>query len=105
MQDFPLVLVHWNDAWADSHDWASAEEVGVAHQVLKMVTVGWMLADNEKGISLFCEKSVEDGRFRGRTFIPRPMITKVEPVLVKKVTKKKKEAPHVDVSPRNAPEV
>ena len=87
--DTPFAVVQWLDAWADAHDSASASDVGLKHKSVAMRTAGWLLADNEAGVSLFSEFCSEDETYRSRTFIPRAMIVSVAVVrLVKPRTPK-----------------
>lgn len=72
-----LVLVTWNDANAS----ATAVYVkSTHHQPTVMHTVGWLLDQDETGLSLACERFTgDDGQwnYRGLTFIPKGMATKV----------------------------
>ncbi len=90
-----LVLVTWHDAWQDTDNFASAHGIASTHQPLVVNTLGWIIADDEVGISVVNEHSHEDGteRFRGRTFIPRPMVQKVTEFALSKPRKKKEPSP------------
>lgn len=99
-----LVLVEWDDAWQDQDNFATAHGIAQTHQAMKVVTLGWVIVDNEAGISLANEKSQEEPPgYRGRTFIPRAMVTRVTEVrLVKpslRVQRKKVEG-GVDIESR-----
>ncbi len=74
-----LVLVEWNDAWADTDGFATLHGVQQTHHPMLVQTLGWLLQDDETGISLVNEQSTADGQqtYRGRTFIPRAMVVDV----------------------------
>lgn len=74
----PFVEVEWDDAWKAATDDATMENAGDSHRPIKCFTRGWMLRDDEKGVQLANERS-PDGTFRGRTFVPRPMVIDVSP--------------------------
>jgi len=80
--DAKFVAVQWWDAWADAHESVSPEDAHQKHKATLMETRGWLLCDDEKGVSIFNERCLDegDGSFRGRTFVPRAMIHSVEPV-------------------------
>lgn len=71
-----LALVIWDDAWADQDNFATAHGISVTHAPLRVKTLGWIILDDEVGISIANEHGSTDGQdvFRGRTFIPRAMI-------------------------------
>lgn len=88
-----LVTVKWDDAWGDAHESVSPSDVGEKHKPTLMETVGWLLKDDDSGVSLFNERCLDqgDGSYRGRTFIPKAMIVSITPVV--KLRKPRKKAP------------
>lgn len=72
-----LVVVEWNDAWVEGNEPVLLNEVGHAHKPHVIITIGWLLMDDETGISLANEHYKDDNTYRGRTFIPRGMVGKV----------------------------
>ena len=84
--DLPLVIVEWNDAvnW-DSP--VSLSDVTGCHRPEVVQTLGWVLKDDEVGISLATE--YYDESYRGRSFIPRAMIITVTRFALTKPRKKK----------------
>ncbi len=78
-----LVLAVWDDAWGDAHESVTPNEIDLKHKATVMQTVGWLITDNEKGVSLFNERCLDQGEesYRGRTFIPRAMVRSVTPVI------------------------
>ena len=71
-----LVIVSWNDAQA------TATRVYVKerdHVPTVMHTVGWLLDQDDRGVSVACERFEEDGQwsYRGHTFVPAGMLIKV----------------------------
>lgn len=86
-----LVEVTWLDAWQDTDNFASAHAISMTHKPLVVKTLGWLIKDDEVGISLANERnSGEDGEaYRGRTFILRGMIQSVTPYNLAKPRKVK----------------
>lgn len=91
----PFALVTWDDAWADGGDAATVKDVGDKHRPTVMETAGWLLRDDEGGISLFNERYIDEGEetFRSRTFIPRAMIRSVTQVRLSTPRKPRKLKP------------
>ena len=79
MKDPQFCEVTWIDAWADGVDDTTSEDVHLKHTPLTMVTRGWVLKNDEVGVSMFHERCVDPASYRGRTFIPAGMIKSVEP--------------------------
>jgi len=81
-----LAVVQWLDAWQDQENFSTAHGIAATHTPLQVETLGWLIQDDEVGISIANEQSNEDGKatFRGRTFIPRGM---VKSVTIYKLTK------------------
>ena len=80
----PLALVVWEDANTGGDDAVSLDNVDAFHEPTIVHTLGWVLKQNEKGISLVTE--FYDSTFRGRTFIPGKNVLDVIPY---NLTKKK----------------
>lgn len=91
MQEFPLVIVTWNDAWGNAHEDVNPQDVAEGHKPTVMQTVGWLLREDDLGVSLFVERAVE-GSYRGRTFIPKAMIKEIKPVIKPRKPRPPKEA-------------
>lgn len=74
-----LVLVEWDDAWQDQENFTSAHGISLSHHPMKVQTLGWLVHEDDTGISIVNERNNEDGAevYRGRTFIPRAMVRKV----------------------------
>ena len=85
----PLVVVTWNDAWIDGTEPVLMSEVHIEHKPKVITTIGWLLKDDERGVSIACEHYDDDKTFRGRTFIPRGMVQSVTPHVLAKPRKKK----------------
>lgn len=73
-----FVTVTWLDAWAEGVDDATVDNVHEKHKPVEMETRGWLLKDDDVGVSIFYERCLSPLSYRGRTFIPRGMIVKVE---------------------------
>ena len=71
----PLVIVNWLDAWTNEMG-VTIEDVGASHKPMQVQTIGWLLKDDDLGVSL-ANEYFDDGSYRGRTFILRSMIVDV----------------------------
>lgn len=102
-----LVCVHWLDADASSptdayHD----DEIDAVHKTTPVESYGLLLRDNNTGVTLMTEfYEGEKHTFRGRTFIPREMIVKVELLLPIPVSRKMKKVSLDERHPSPDPEV
>lgn len=74
-----LVVVTWDDAWQDQENFSTAHGIRATHAPMKVETLGYLIVDDEGGVSVANEHSVQDGTdvYRGRTFVPRAMIRSV----------------------------
>jgi hypothetical protein len=85
MTDKILVIVKWNDANGDSLTAYAAQDV--PHVPIVIDTVGWLMRDDDNGVSVSGEFCGDD-TWRSVTFVPRGMVISVTPV---KRARKKKE--------------
>lgn len=95
-----LVLVIWDDAWQDSDNFATQHGMAQTHHAMPVQTLGWLIADDEQGLSIVNERSSEAGQdvYRGRTFIPRAMVRSVSKFTLTKSRIKKETAIATPVS-------
>jgi hypothetical protein len=73
----PFVEVEWLDAWASA---AEDFDVAVHHKPWENRTRGWLVRDDESGVSVSPERSPKAGGgwvYRGHTFVPRALVVKV----------------------------
>lgn len=85
-----LVEVNWLDAWQDQENFQTTHGVALTHGPMEVTTIGWLIKDDEVGVSIANEKSVQDDGeivYRGRTFIPKGMLTSVIPFKLAKPRK------------------
>lgn len=87
-----FVIVQWLDAWGKEEDEATLDDAHESHKATPMETAGWLLRDDAKGVSVFCERYGDSPRYRGRTFIPRSMVVEVQPYKLTKPRKPKELA-------------
>lgn len=87
-----LVKVVWDDAWGEAEESFFYKDTHVKHHPVVMHTVGWLLIDDEKGISIACERCLDEGEenYRGRTFIPKSLVRSITPIVKGRNTKKPK---------------
>lgn len=85
-----LVLIKWNDAWGDQDNFASSHSIAMSHRPMSVETLGWLIHEDETGLSVVNERSVEEGNdvYRGRTFVPRAMVHSVTDFTLAKPRKK-----------------
>jgi len=102
LPELPFVMVVWNDANVGGDDAVSLDTVHIYHEATVVHTIGWVLKENEKGISIVTE--YYDDTFRGRTFIPRPMIKDVIPFTISKKRDRRARHPRPDPDARVSPE-
>lgn len=97
-----LVLIVWDDAWADQENFSTAHGIASTHGPMPVETLGWVIQDDAVGISVVNERSTQDGHavFRGRTFVPRAMIKSVTPFNLTKPRKKSNVTHHLQDSQR-----
>jgi hypothetical protein len=89
----PFVTCIWKDAWADSAAEVTQKDAADAHKPAIMETRGWLVVEDEEGISLFYEQCVADESYRGRTFIPAAMIISVTELKISKPRKNRAKNP------------
>ena len=75
----PYVCVVWDDAWKDADNDVTQEQARDQHKPTECHTPGWILEDNEKGITVAGEYS-PNGTYRSRTFVLRSLIKEVIPI-------------------------
>ena len=75
---YPIVVVTWHDAVQHS-DGGGAPR----HQAATQITVGWLLQNDDKGVSLAFEYSDDDGSWRDEAFVPAGMVIDVTEIVVK----------------------
>ena len=73
----PFVCVTWEDAWGDITETITTVDAHVRHKPATYKTYGFLLYENEKGVSLTNEECVDDESLRGRNFINRSLIRSV----------------------------
>lgn len=69
----PLVIVEWGDAWG-SAGWRDIQDNHCAEPV---VSVGWMVQNDAKGITLLTSVAHKNGSAVGTSFIPKGMVSKL----------------------------
>lgn len=85
----PLAVVVWHDAWVKEEP-ILLDDAKTTHLPTTVTTIGWVLYEDEKGISLANEHY--DASWRGRTFIPKAMIVSVTPFKLAKPRMKHEKA-------------
>lgn len=71
----PLVVVEWDDAWVKADEAVVMSEIHHTHKPTAVTTIGWLLREDEAGVSIANE--YYDETYRGRTFIPKAMVRKL----------------------------
>lgn len=86
----PFVVVAWRDAHANAISWFSEHEI--PHAALEVQSVGWLLREDEAGITVAAEYC-GDATWRGVSFVPRGMVVSVSPVVKPRKAHKVAETP------------
>lgn len=88
-----FVICIWDDAWAESTDAVFQNDAHEKHMPTVMDTRGWLVYEDEKGVSIFNERCLDKGEnyYRSRTFIPRTLIRSITEV--KLTPPRRKRAP------------
>lgn len=73
--DLPLALVVWNDAHVEADLPVTLDTVADTHKPTVIHTLGWVIREDEVGISLVNE--FYEYTYRGRTFIPKAMVESI----------------------------
>lgn len=76
----PFVIVLWNDAWSDATASVTISNAHDTHKPLVMETRGWLLVDDERGVSIASERCLDPEQetyYRGRSFVLRAMVQSV----------------------------
>lgn len=93
-----FVVVLWNDAWIDGTEPVTQADVEMKHKPLLVKTFGWLLKEDEVGVTLASERYLDNSEhdvYRAATFIPRQMIQSITPV---NLTKKRQAKPPTNPS-------
>lgn len=101
VEEPPYCIVIWDDAWSDSVGTATTKDAGDLHKAAHYETRGWVLVDDDRGVSVFPERCLDDGEvhYRGRTMIPRSLIVSVTPVTTHAKSPRKSRPRAVDAGP------
>ena len=82
----PIVCVAWEDAHGSIATAYSEHEI--PHASVVILTIGWLLRQDEVGISV-ANEYCGDGTWRGVTFVPHGMMQSVTPILTRTPRKKR----------------
>ena len=85
----PFVIVVWDDAHGSATTDVTIEDLD--HKPIVMTTVGWLLREDERGISVANERCEEGGKmvYRGHTFIPKAMVRSATAMALSKPRRKR----------------
>ena len=89
-----LGVVVWYDAKGDSLKQLTLDDVHLFHMPTVMQTLGWIMKDDEKGVTIANERCLDvgDETYRSPTFIPRVLVRSVTPFKLSSPPKRKKNA-------------
>ncbi len=97
----PFAVVTWRDAHSN-FDSMSVADARQAHKPTIMLTAGWLLIEDDGGVSISPEFCPSDSTYRGITYIPREIIVHVTKHSLTKLRTPRKETAN---EPGNLPEV
>jgi hypothetical protein len=90
---YPLVVVVWDDAASSSVEVITEENIAKYHVPTIIKTIGWLVRDDEKGVSVcnesYYEYQGDQPQWRGHTFIPKPLVRSITPFNLARPRKKK----------------
>jgi hypothetical protein len=72
----PLVAVRWQDAQGTATEVINENTVGKWHKPVLVTTIGWLMRQDDEGVSVCCEYCGE-GDYRGHTFILAPNLVSI----------------------------
>ena len=100
--DLSGVILEWDDAQGGATKAFTRDQP--PHEAIIMTTLGWLIKENEIGVTIATEVYLEDGieYFRGHTFVPHGMVRSVTPFKLTKI-RKPKETLHVTSATPNPP--
>lgn len=82
---YPYVAVEWLDANSPAAvDIFDAKDLKEAHGTMAVITTGWLLKEDEKGLTLAGEWFAGTTEFRALTFIPATLVAERVELSVKK---------------------
>jgi hypothetical protein len=70
-------VVWWDDPQATAAEVVNAANIDTAHQGAPIVTIGWLLKQDNQGVTICCE-SLGGGDYRGATFVLAPLVRKIQ---------------------------
>ena len=89
----PLVIVVWDDAASSSIEVITDENITKYHVPTIIKTIGWLVMDDDKGVSLcnesYYEYQGDQPQFRGHTFIPKTLVRSITPFNLSRPRRKK----------------
>lgn len=74
---YPFAILVWDDAFVANGE-VTVDEI--SHHPIRFYSVGWVLREDEGGVSIAAEWSPDQGNFRGVTFVPKGMVREVRRV-------------------------
>ncbi len=96
----PFVIVVWDDAASSSVEVITEENIDKYHVPTIIKTLGWLVKDDAKGVSVcnesYYEYQGDQAQWRGHTFIPKSLVRSITPFNLSRPRKAK--VPH-EVSP------
>lgn len=91
----PFVLVRWDDANASSTEMVTLPNLTKVHKPVTIMTAGWVLRDDEAGITIAYEYCGDD-EYRGLTFVPRSLVKDVSPLVKPRAKRTTLKAHHAE---------
>jgi hypothetical protein len=83
-------ILVWDDAHGKGADYVSHSTLHESHRPTVMQTLGWVLRDDEVGVSIANERCMDDGEdyYRGYTFVPRSLVKSLTPFALSRPRRK-----------------
>jgi hypothetical protein len=96
--DGKVVAVSWNDAHFNTDEVDAGDTV---HRPWVYVTVGALVKSDDTGVTV-AQDVGEDGKFRGRTFVPRAMVIQEWEVGALKPKAKRQKKQQIQKEPQSS---
>lgn len=100
-----IVICVWEDAHGDAH--REVTEDDLPHRPMIMKTIGWLLKQDDKGVSI-ANEHCSDGDamcYRGCTFVPAGMIISITPFKLQTPRKTRPANEKVPSVPPGTPDI
>ena len=96
----------WADPWADAVESVTLKDVIDKHHPTYWETRGWLLYEDDEGISIAAERCLDEGdeSYRGRSYILKVLVKSIQPLNISKPRARAKIPKVPPINPAPIPE-